>query len=159
MTRGTWVLRLYRDQKQGLWTSEQLLVCYVGRQKGKDISKQRTVRIVTVTGWCALDGNQRSLCLCWAHGLLCLCSAMCFLLSIVCPLTSCYQIIVSIAPTVSPSLPSFVSLFTLLVSVVLCWSVVFRPVCVMSDCVTVLCLPACFPPSWCFLFFLVSFYY
>ncbi len=42
------------------------------------------------------------------------------LLSIVCPLPSCYLIIVSVAPPVSPSLPSFVSLFSLLVSVVLC---------------------------------------
>ncbi len=48
---------------------------------------------------------------CWAHGLLCLCCAMCFLLSIVCPLPSSYLIIVSVAPPVSPSLPSFVSLY------------------------------------------------
>ncbi len=110
---------------------------------------------VTVTGLCALDGHQRSLCLCWAHGLLCLCCAMCYLLSIVCPLPSCYQIIVSVAPPVSPSLPSFVSLFSLLVSVVLCWSFVFRPVCIMFDCVSVLCLPACFSPSGRFLFILL----
>ncbi len=108
---------------------------------------------VTVTGWCALDSHQRSLCMCWAHGLLCLCCAMCFLLSIFCLLPSCYQIIVSVAPPLSPSLPSFDSLFSLLVSVVLCWSVVFRPVCVMFDCVTVLFLAACFSPSGWFLFF------
>ncbi len=113
---------------------------------------------VTVTGLCALDGNQRSLCL-WAHGLLCLCCAVCFLLSIVCPLPSCYQIIVSVAPPVSPLLPLFVSLFSLLVSVVLCWSVDFRPVCMMFDCVTVLCQPACFSPSGRFLLIFYSFYY
>ncbi len=46
--------------------------------------------------------------------LLCLCCAMCFLLSIVCPLPSCRLIIVSIVPPLSPSLPSsFVSLFIL----------------------------------------------
>ncbi len=45
-------------------------------------------------------------------------------MSIVCPLPSCYLIIVSVAPAVSPSLPSFVSLYS--VSAVLCWSVVFR---------------------------------
>ncbi len=44
----------------------------------------------------------------------------------------------------SPSLPSFVSLFNLLVSAVMCWSVVFRRVCVMVTA-TVLCLPACLP--------------
>ncbi len=47
-------------------------------------------------------------------------------MSIVCPLPSCYLIIVSVAPAVSPSLPSFVSLYSLLVSAVLCWSVVFH---------------------------------
>ncbi len=39
-------------------------------------------------------------------------------------------------------LPSFVSLFSLLVSVVLCWSVVFRSCVCYVYCVTVLCLPA-----------------
>ncbi len=33
-------------------------------------------------------------------------------MSIVCPLPSCYLIIVSVAPAVSPSLPSFVSLYS-----------------------------------------------
>ncbi len=75
----------------------------------------------------------------------CLLLVPCALLSIVCPLPSCYLIIFSLAPPVSPSLPSFVSLFSLLVSVVLCWSVVFRRVCVMLNCTTVLCLPACLP--------------
>ncbi len=75
---------------------------------------------------------------CWAHGLL----VPCVLLSIVCPLPSCYLIIVSVAPPVCPSLPSFVSLFSLLVSVVLCWSVVFRRVCVM---LTVQQFSACLP--------------
>ncbi len=44
----------------------------------------------------------------------------CAPMSIVCPLPSCYLIIVSVAPAVSPSLPSFVSLYSLLVSAVLC---------------------------------------
>ncbi len=63
---------------------------------------------------------------------------------IVCPLPSCYLIIVSVAPAVSPSLPSSVSLYSILVSAVLCWSVVLRRECFM---LTVLqsyaCLPAC----------------
>ncbi len=84
----------------------------------------------------------------------CLLLVLCALLSIVFPLPSCYLIIVSVAPPVSPSLPSFVSLFILLVSVVLCWSVVFRRVCVMLTA-TVLCLPACFSPSKWFLFIFV----
>ncbi len=57
------------------------------------------------------------------------------LLSIVCPLSSCYPIIVSVALPVSPL---FVSLFSLLVSVVLCWSVVLCRVCMLK--VTALCL-------------------
>ncbi len=87
---------------------------------------------------------------CWAHGLL---FVPCAPLSIVCPLPSCYLIIVSVAPHVSPS---FVSLFILLVSVVLCWSVVFRRVCIMLTA-TVLCLPACFPLRGGFCSFLFHF--
>ncbi len=86
---------------------------------------------VTVTVWCALDGHQWSLCLC---------CAMCFLLSIVCPLLSCHLIIVSVAP-VSPSLrSSFVSLFTLQVSAVLC-DLLFYIACVL--CLTVQQSSAC----------------
>ncbi len=70
--------------------------------------------------------------------------SVCALLSIVCPLPSCYPIIASVAPPVSPSLPSFVSLFSLLVSVVLCRSIVLRRVCFMFACSVVHCLPACF---------------
>ncbi len=76
---------------------------------------------------------------CWAHGLL---FVPCALLSIVCPLPSCYTIIVSVAPPVSPSLPLFVSPFSLLVSVVLCWSVVSRCVC-FHVCLFCGSLPAC----------------
>ncbi len=50
------------------------------------------------------------------------------------------------APAVSPSLPSFVSLYSLLVSAVLCWSVVLCHVsflCVTVWCLTVLQSSAC----------------
>ncbi len=72
----------------------------------------------------------------------------CAPMSIVCPLPSCYLIIVSLAPAVSPSLPSFVSLYSLLVSGVLGWSVVFRVFYVMWVSCVWLCsslLPACLP--------------
>ncbi len=108
--------------------------------------------------WCALAGPQMSLYV--EHMVCCLLLVPCALLSIVCPLPSCYLIIVSVAPPVSPSLPSFVSLFILLVSVVLCWSVVLRCVCVMFDCATVLCLSACFSPSgwfcWSLFYFIIK---
>jgi len=73
----------------------------------------------------------------------CLLLVPCAPMSIVCPLPSCYLIIVSVSPPVSPSLPSFVSLFSLLVSVVLCWSVVLRCVCMLSVHSS---LPVCFSP-------------
>ncbi len=75
------------------------------------------------------------------HMACCLLLVPCALLSIVCPLISCYLIIDSVAPPVSPLLPLFFSLFSLLVSVVLCWSVCLRRLCYV-DCATVLCLPA-----------------
>ncbi len=59
-------------------------------------------------------------CLCVLNTWLVVCLVPCAPMSIVCPLPSCYLIIVSVAPAVSPSLPSFVSLYSLLVSAVLC---------------------------------------
>ncbi len=59
-------------------------------------------------------------CLCVLSTWLVVCLVPCAPMSIVCPLPSCYLIIVSVAPAVSPSLPSFVSLYSLLVSAVLC---------------------------------------
>ncbi len=90
-------------------------------------------------------------CLCvlslWLVCLLVPCAPM----SIVCPLTSCYLIIISVAPPVSPS---FVSLFSLPVSAVLCLSIVFRVSlieCVMFDQSSA-CLLVFSPSGW-FLFF------
>ncbi len=75
----------------------------------------------------------------WAHGLLFVDGAMCshvYCLSppILLP-NHCFS-----WSTCVPLLPSFVSLFSLLVFVVLCWSVVFRRLCYVN-CTTVLCLP------------------
>ncbi len=105
--------------------------------------------LVSRSCWCALTGHQMSP-VCWAHGLLFVVGAMCS--PVYCPLPSCYPIIVSVAPPVSPSLPSFVSLYSLLVKVVLCWSIVF---CCVRVILTVQTCFACFWPSGWFSFIFV----
>ncbi len=96
--------------------------------------------LISRSCWCDLTGHQISL---YVEHMACLLLVPCALLSIVGLLPSCYPSIVSVAPHVSPSLPSFVSLDSLLVSVVLCWSVVFRCVRVMLTVQTVICMHAC----------------
>ncbi len=102
--------------------------------------------------WCAQAGHQMSLCL----------LVPCAPMSIVCPLPSSYLIIVSVAPAVSPSLPSFVSLYSspCLQSCADPLSFVCRMLHVsfVFDCAQVFCLPACFSPSGSFFFFFVLYY-
>ncbi len=102
--------------------------------------------IVTVTGWWALDGHQGSLCLCWAHGLLFVVGAMCSTVYCLSPPILLPHHCFSSSTCVSLVPSSFDSLFILQVSVVLCWSIVLRRVCVMFACTAVRCLPACFSP-------------
>ncbi len=83
-------------------------------------------------------------CLCLLSTWLVVCLVPCAPMSIVCPLPSCYVIIVSVAPAVSPSLPSFVSLYS---SPCVCSPVLIRCLscveCHVSSCLTVLQSSAC----------------
>ncbi len=72
-------------------------------------------RISTFQGYCHGPAGVPRLatrCLCLLSTWLVVCLVPCAPMSIVCPLPSCYLIIVSVAPAVSPSLPSFVSLYS-----------------------------------------------
>ncbi len=75
-------------------------------------------------------------CLCLLSTWL-VCLVPCAPMSIVCPLPSCYLIIVSVAPAVSPSLPSFVSLYS---SPCVCSPVLIRCLSCVVRYVSVSCL-------------------
>ncbi len=91
--------------------------------------------------WCAQAGHQMSLCV--EHMACLFVGAMCSHVDCL-SLPSCYLIIVSVAPAVSPSLPSFVSLYSSPCVCSLCWSVVFHVSYITwvfyVDCAPVLCL-------------------
>lgn len=96
------------------------------------------------------------------------CVVLCLVSCALCSLIVCPLIIVSVSPPVSTSLPSsFISLFILQVSAVLCWSVVicqkyllyvwYAHTALHCCALFLYCLPACFSKQ--VLLHFVSFYY
>ncbi len=125
-----------------IWESRLVLETLRGRT-AQTRSETAQIEKVSRSCWCAQAGHQMSLCV--EHMACCL-LVPCAPMSIVCPLPPCYLIIVSVAPAVSPSLPSFVSLYS---SPCVCSPVLIRCLSCVVRYVSVSCwlcssfMPAC----------------